>query len=89
MEKVGVRQLRTKLSYYLKKAKKGEGVVVTDRGTSIAVLLPAAEGPPEEALKRLVALNFASWRGGKPQGAAHPVPITGKSVAQIVLEERR
>lgn len=89
METVGIRQLRNRLSYYLKRAQKGEGVRVTDRGNAIAILLPVTEGRPEDALKRLVSLNFASWQGGKPRGASSPVAITGKSVAQIVLEERR
>lgn len=89
MEKVGVRQLRNRLSHYLRKAQQGEGIVVTDRGVSIVILLPAVEDRPDEALKRLASLNFASWRGGKPRGAAQPVSVKGKSAAQIVLEERR
>lgn len=88
MEKVGVRQLRNRLSEYIKKAQSGESVIVTDRGKSVAMLLPPPERDPDEVLWRLVAQGFASWGGGKPRGASNPPVIKGKSVAQTVIEER-
>ncbi|MBI4287230.1 MAG: type II toxin-antitoxin system prevent-host-death family antitoxin [Chloroflexi bacterium] len=89
MQKVGVRQLRNRLSHYLKRAQSGETVVVTDRGTSVAMLLPPpSEKDPDEALRRLVAEGRASWAGGKPKGAANPPRVGGKSAAEIVIEER-
>ena len=88
MEKVGVREFRDRLSSYLKRAQSGETVIVTDRGTSVAMLLPPPERAPDEVLRQLVASGFASWGGGKPKGAANPPRVGGKSAAQIVLEER-
>lgn len=88
MEKVGVREFRNRLSHYLRKAQSGETVIVTDRGTSVAMLLPPPEKDPDEILWKLVAQGFASWGGGKPKGAANPPVIKGKTMAQTVLEER-
>jgi len=38
---VGVRELRQNLSRYLERVKAGEGLVVTERGREVAVLLPS------------------------------------------------
>ncbi len=88
MEKVGVREFRNRLSSYLKQVQSGETVIVTDRGTSVAMLLPPPEKEPDAVLRQLVASGFASWGGGKPKGASHPPAIKSKSVAQTVIEER-
>lgn len=41
MASVGVRELRQNLSRYLDRVKKGEGLVVTERGREVARLLPS------------------------------------------------
>ena len=35
---VGVRELKNKLTYYLNAAKKGDNIIVTERGTPVAIL---------------------------------------------------
>lgn len=50
--RVAVRELRARLSAYLAQVKAGEEVVVTERGRSIARLVPV---PPAEALPEHVA----------------------------------
>lgn len=49
---VGVRELRENLSAYLRRAKDGEDVIVTDRGTPLARLGPLVRPSP---LERLIA----------------------------------
>ena len=44
MTRVGVRDLRDRLSHYLKLVKAGEQVVVTERGKAIALLVSAERG---------------------------------------------
>ena len=59
MKAVAVRELKTRLSVYLREVAAGEVVLVTDRGRVVAELRrPSAEAlpsPAEQALERLVA----------------------------------
>ena len=43
-DKVGVRELRQNLSKYLERVKAGEDLLVTERGTVVARLVPAGAG---------------------------------------------
>jgi prevent-host-death family protein len=45
MTRVGVRALRDNLSEYLRRVKRGELLVITDRGRPIGELSPAARRP--------------------------------------------
>lgn len=38
MQQVGIRELKNRLTHYLESVKKGENVVVTDRGKPVAIL---------------------------------------------------
>ncbi len=86
MRKVGIRELKTRLSHYIALVKSGEQIVVTERGREVAFLL-YPNGVEE--LRRLVGEGFASWGGGKPQGSPTPVHVSGKPVSEIVVEERQ
>ena len=83
---VGIKELKTKLSSYVRKARKGEEVVVTARGREIALLVPITK--ERRALKRLAEDGEARMPRGKPAGA-RGLRIKGKSLSQTVLEERR
>ena len=92
MEEVGVKALKDHLSEYLRRARGGERIVVTDRGAPIALLTPiaASEESAEERLGwELVRSGAASWGGGKPRGSAEPPRVRGKTVSTMVLEDRR
>ena len=85
----GIRDLKNKLSYYLREVKKGEKVLITDRDQVIATILPVERGEEDSKLLSLVKEGFAAWKGGKPTGSHRPVKIEGKPVSEIVLEDRR
>ena len=85
---VGVRELKSKLSYYLSLARRGERVVVTERGVPIAELSPITPKTTEEVLRSLVARGLVSWGGGKPKGARPRAKVTGRPVSEILLEDR-
>jgi prevent-host-death family protein len=86
---VGVRELKNRLSEYLRRVAGGERVVVTDRGRPIATIAPIEETDAAPAAWRLVTAGVATWRGGKPVGLADgPIP-RGGSVADAVIEDRR
>jgi antitoxin (DNA-binding transcriptional repressor) of toxin-antitoxin stability system len=59
MKAVAIKELKNRLSAYLREVARGEVVLVTDRGRVVAELRrPSAElpaGAPEQALERLAA----------------------------------
>lgn len=86
---VGVRELKNKLSHYLRMVKRGEKLAVTERGKTIAYLIPARKSAIFEEVTGLVSGDRAFWKGGKPSGARRPAQTKGRPVSQIVIEERR
>ncbi len=90
MDSVGVRELKSGLSRYLKRVRAGARVTVTERGRAIAMLGPVDVPADLEWAHALVVSGQARWAGGKPAGSRHPVPIvTGRSVSEAVIEDRR
>jgi antitoxin (DNA-binding transcriptional repressor) of toxin-antitoxin stability system len=85
----GIKDLKNRLSFYLREVKKGERILIIDRDQVIATILPVGRGEEDSKLISLVKEGFASWRGGKPTGSQRSVKIAGKTVSEIVLEERR
>ncbi len=85
----GVRDLKNRLSHYLRQVKQGRSVMISERGKIVATIVPVQEHPDIGKLKKLVQAGLGTWRGGKPKGASRSVVIKGKPVAEIVLEERR
>jgi prevent-host-death family protein len=47
MKIVGIRQLKDKLSNYIKSAREGEVVLVTDRGEAVAEICPLGYAAPQ------------------------------------------
>lgn len=86
---VGVRELKNKLSHYLRGVKQGRPVEITERGETIAVLIPRESHPGARIAKELARKGFGSWKGGKPKGGSRSVAVRGKPVSQIVIEDRR
>jgi prevent-host-death family protein len=85
----GVRDLKNRLSHYLREVKKGRSVIVSERGKIVATIVPVREHPDVAKLQKLARTGLGTWRGGKPKGASRSVLIKGKTVAEIVLEDRR
>lgn len=89
MEEVGVRNIKNSLSKYLSRVKQGETLIITERGTPVAKLVPFQPALPKE-ITDLLAAGLASWRGGKPAGLPRPPKVKeGRTIAGIVAEDRR
>ena len=93
-----VRELKARLSRYLKRAAAGEEVTVTSRGRAVARLIgpvqsPSTAEPSREVLRRRIASipGIILPTGPKPRGSKNPIRIRKgeKTLADIVLEERR
>lgn len=86
---IGIRELKNRLSSVLRRVRKGEIAVVTDRRKPIALLIPAAAKNSDVILDQLVKAGCLSWKGGKPAGCRNPPKVRGPSVSDAVLEDRR
>jgi prevent-host-death family protein len=88
---VGIKELKNRLSHYLQRVRRGESVLVVDRGRVIAELRPVEQptGDDADALAELAAEGVVTLRSVRPADVS-PVRIRGKRRAsQIVLEGRR
>lgn len=96
MESVGVRELRDRLSHYLRAVRQGGSVVVTVRGKPVACLVPvsprrkAVLSPElEKQMWELAAEGFLTWNGGAfqvPEPAA--VNRNPQLLSDLVVEDR-
>jgi prevent-host-death family protein len=87
---IGVRELKNKLSATLARVRRGESVTVTDRNRPIAVIVPArAAEDTEMVVRTLVASGRLAWSGGKPAGLEKAPRVSGPSVSDAVVEDRR
>ena len=50
MKSVGLRELKNRLSEYIREVRSGETVLVTDRGDVVAELVPPGQRPDERGL---------------------------------------
>ncbi len=85
---VGIREIKNRFSAYLRKAKAGERVVVTEHGKPVAVITRTG-GVVEERVDDMIRAHQAFWGGGKPRGSRKPHKLKGASVADAVIEDRR
>jgi prevent-host-death family protein len=79
-DSVGVAELRQNLSVYLRRVKKGERLVVTDRNRPVAELGPAPSTGPD--LDRLIA----EGRVTAPTRSGLPKPLELKGNAQALSQ---
>jgi len=90
---VGVRELKNRLTLYLRRARQGEEVVVTERGKPIALIRPIhSDGPEvsrETRLARMAARGLVTLPTRRPLGRVRPVKVTGEPVSRTILQDRR
>jgi len=94
MHLVGIKELKNKLTYYLKLTRKGDRIVVTDRGVPVAVLhsLDQIENSAgvEERLASLGKKGMLRLpRGRKKLAAFEAIAAAGKPASEIIVENRK
>jgi len=62
--RVGARELKSKLSEYMRRVKAGETITVTEHGKPIGQIVPV-KPTVEERLLAMVAAGQAEWNGQK------------------------
>lgn len=93
MQRIGTRELKNKLSRYLRAVKTGQTLVITARGKAIAKLIPTRDTPSEkdlvwERLEELEAQGYIRLGRGKLR-KVRPVKIKGAPASQTIIEDRR
>ena len=93
MATAGVRDLKNRLTHYLGRAKRGEEVIVTERGRPVAVLtsIQSVEKPQslQAQLAKLAASGLVILPAGKRLARVRRVRVSGQPVSRTVLEDRR
>ena len=89
MTHVGVREMKDRLSEYLRRARAGEQVVITDRGRPVAALVGLRAEGADEAAWSLVSSGLCEWSGSKPRGLESRPRIPGRRAEEAVIEDRR
>ncbi len=93
MQKVGSREFKNRLGRYLGAVRKGQTLLITDRGKPVARVSPPDQNGDSgltfsEVLKKLEAegkIRLAK----RPLGKFRPVKIKGKPASRTILEDRR
>ena len=92
MSSVGVKELKNRLTHYLRRTKQGEEVIVTERGRPIALIQPIQSADRvvslEARLARLAAQGLVTLPTHKPLRKVRLVKIPGAPVSKIILEDR-
>ena len=93
MNTVGVRELKNRLTHYLRLTKTGEEIVVTERGKPIAMIQKIEKTQPESSLEARLAKAAAEGKlilpTRKPLKRIKAALVEGKPVSKIVLENRK
>lgn len=93
MSTVGIKELKNRLTHYLRRTKQGEEVIVTDRGKPIALIqgIQSAEhiATREARLARLAAQGLVTLPARKLMKRVRAVQVSGPPVSRMILEDRR
>lgn len=83
---VGIRELKAELSRYVREARSGETVVITDHGTPVAELRPIGG---DSVFERLLAEGLITApTAAKTDAFPPPIPARG-TVSDLVADQRR
>ena len=93
MSTVGIKELKNRLTEYLRRTKRGEEVIVTERGKPIAVIQPIGSVEHlqtlEAKLAKLAAQGIVTLPRRRPRKKIRRVTASGSPVSEAILAERR
>ncbi len=93
MSTVGIKELKNRLTEYLRRTKQGDEVVVTERGKPIAVIQPIASAERLQSLDaklaKMAALGWVSLPSKKLRKRVRQIRVSGIPVSQTIVSERR
>ncbi len=84
---VSVRELKTRLSEYLRQVKSGQTIVITEHGLPVGRIVPAAQSV-ESRLQAMIQAGLVAWSGNKLTPMSPVAQARKRSVADLIVEER-
>lgn len=85
---VGVRDLKARLSEYLRLLRSGQTIIITDHGQPVGRMMPI-EQPVQMRLQSLQAAGLLAWNGKSlPPLDAPVVNSSGHQISDLVVEMR-
>ena len=93
MQRVGSREFKNRLGRYLGAVRKGQTLLITDRGKPVAKVSPPEQDSDSQltfsdVLKKLEAEGRIRLPK-RPLGKFRAVPSRGKPGSQMIIEDRR
>jgi prevent-host-death family protein len=87
--KVNIRELKSRLSHYLRLAKAGESVEIMERGTPIGRIIPTAF-PIQDRIEAMVHSGLLLWNKRKLKRRVPVARVRGKrTVTDLLIEDRQ
>jgi len=85
---VGTRELKNRLSQYLRRVKSGETVVITERGKPVGQIVPI-QTDLTSRLKKLADAGVVEWNGNPvPSYRPKAVNKSKRLLSDLIAEER-
>jgi prevent-host-death family protein len=86
--RVGTRELKSKLSEYLRRVKAGETIIVTEHGKTIGQIIPV-KSTVEEHLLSMLKSGLVEWNG-RTHGAYQTAAVNHgpRLLSDLVVEDR-
>jgi len=87
--RVNIRELKSRLSHYLRLAKAGETVEILERGTPIGRIIPTAF-PIQDRIEAMSQSGLLLWNKRKLKHIVPVARVRGKrTVAELLIEDRQ
>jgi prevent-host-death family protein len=87
--RVGTRELKNKLSEYLRRVKTGETIIVTDHGKTIGHIVPV-QPSVEQRIQSMVTAGQADWNGHKIKPQLPTIKNKGnRTLSDLIIEDRQ
>jgi prevent-host-death family protein len=85
---VGIRELKSRLSEYLRRVRAGETVIITDRGEPVGRIVPVAQSL-QDRLEAMAQGGLILWSGNKLSSTTPVARARGeRTVADLLVEDR-
>jgi len=86
--RVGTRELKNKLSEYMRRVKAGETITVTEHGKTIGQIVPV-KATVDERIQAMVAAGQAEWNGQKLTPYRPKAVNKGqRQLSDLIVEDR-
>ncbi len=84
----GIRELKAKLSAYMRRVKAGETIVITEHGKPVGRIVPVGRSTHEQ-IAALVHAGLINWNSEKLAHISPPTQTRGdRTLSELLLEDR-